>query len=255
MGWYWAIPLGLLIGAALGAIGGGGAILTVPALIYLFGQDAGAATTGALIIVGLTSLVGLFPHQRRGNVRWREGITFAVLGIAGAALGSLASVRVPDDVLTFAFSLLVLVVAVVMLRKLRSGRRGDGGSERRPWAVVAAAATAVGLITGFFGVGGGFAIVPALVLVLGFQMSAAVGTSLLVIALNAVTSLTTRAAVGLGDLDWPLLLGFSVFAAAGSLLGAQLNKKLDPKVLQIAFVALLVSVGLFMAATSLPNLI
>ncbi|AQP43926.1 sulfite exporter TauE/SafE family protein [Tessaracoccus flavus] len=252
MAWPWAIPLGLLIGAVLGAIGGGGAILTVPALIYIFGQGAGAATTGALIIVGLTSLVGVIPHQRDGNVRWREGLTFALLGIAGAAAGSIASVRVPDTVLTAAFSVLMLVVAAVMLRRLR-GTRPD--PQRKGWLAVIATATAVGLLTGFFGVGGGFAIVPALTLVLGFSMPAAVGTSLLVISINAATALGTRLLGGTGGLDWPLLLAFSVTAAAGSLLGARVGKRLGPRVLTISFVVLMIAVGLLMAAGSIPELL
>src|SRR5665647_1962920 len=175
-----AIPIGLLIGLTMGALGGGGSILTVPALVYLLNQNTQAATTGSLLIVGITALAGMAVHHGAGQVRVSQGVVFGVLGIAGSYVGSLLSVRVAPDVLLAAFSVLILVVAAMMFtRSRRSQDASDagGGSGRnevpiitlRPsftcaWSralKVLITATAVGLLTGFFGVGGGFAAVPA----------------------------------------------------------------------------------------------
>src|SRR5665811_984772 len=182
----------------------GGSILTVPALVYLLGQDTHAATTGSLLIVGVTALVGMAAHCRAGRVRVVQGLVFGVLGIAGASVGSQLSATVAPAALLAAFSVLMLVVAAMMVVRRRAQLRAaaagkvEAGSpdgpvlQLRPNFIcncprvlkVVAVASAVGLLTGFFGVGGGFVVVPALVLALGFSMPVAVGTSLLVIAIN-----------------------------------------------------------------------
>ncbi len=284
---WWIAPLGLAIGIILGALGGGGAILTVPILVYLLGQSPQAATAGSLIIVGLSAIVGMFPHHRAGRLRLEEGIIFGVLGVVGSVVGAALSSSVAPHVLMSAFAVLMLAVAVLMTRKRRQNqaqqRRADatpsspsgddtgdtGGTsdtERippirlRPWRIdaagatrVALAATGVGLLTGFFGVGGGFAVVPALVLVLGFSMPTAVGTSLLVIAINSATAFIARLGSGI-DLDWPLILTFSVFGAIGSLLGGKVAQKADPDKLNLAFTILLVVVATYVGIQNFPQL-
>ena len=251
----WVVPLGLLVGLALGSLGGGGSILTVPALVYLLGQSPAAATTGSLIIVGITSLVGAVPHARRGNVRLRQGAIFGVLGVVGSYVGATLASGVPDAALLSAFSGLMLVVAALMGRRLR---RAGAGVSAPPTSVqpvrVVLAATAVGLLTGFFGVGGGFAVVPALVLVLGLPMPVAVGTSLLVIAINSATALASRIGSGL-EVDWPTIGSFALFAAVGSVLGARWSARLPQRTLTLAFIAMMVVVGLYMAATNVPQLV
>ena len=223
-----AIPAGLLIGLALGALGGGGSILTVPALVYLLDQAPHAATTGSLLIVGTAALVGMVAHRRAGRVRIGPGLVFAGLGLAGSYVGSRLSTAVDPHVLLTAFAALMLAAAAA-LRQRGGARRYAAGAPPRPGSAdrlararahhraaladgpatagptcplpsvtprittrravtIVAAATAVGLLTGFFGVGGGFVIVPALVLVLGFDMPAAVGTSLLVIAVTSAAA-------------------------------------------------------------------
>lgn len=269
-----AIPIGLLIGLTLGALGGGGSILTVPALVYLLGQDTHAATTGSLLIVGITALAGMAAHHRAGRVRVAQGVVFGVLGIAGSYVGSLLSVRVEPDVLLAAFSLLMLAVAVMMFARSRRGQTGlpdaDRGSGQdevpiitlRPSFACACpralkvliTASAVGLLTGFFGVGGGFAAVPALVLVLGFTMPVAVGTSLLVIAINSASALVSRVGQGV-HLDWPLIGVFTLAAIVGSLFGGRLSARVRPDRLTAAFTVLLVVVGLYTAARSFPQLV
>ena len=217
-----AIPLGLLVGLALGALGGGGSILTVPALVYGLDQDPHVATTSSLVIVGTTSLVALVPHARGGRVRVGQGLLFGALGTGGALAGSALAANVDPDVLLTAFAGLMTLVAVLMLRRSRVADAGSALASDLtlepmltlhpltcacPRVVrLVVTASAVGLLTGFFGVGGGFVLVPALVLALGFPMPVAVGTSLLVIAVNSATALAARVGpVAAIDLDWPLI--------------------------------------------------
>jgi len=263
------IPLGLVIGLALGALGGGGSILTVPALVYVLGQEPRTATTSSLLIVGVTSLIALFPHARAHRVRVGQGLMFGALGTGGSLIGSLMASRVAPQVLLSAFAGLMLVVATLMLR--RSFRRDVGPEAADPTsepiltlhpltcacprlAKVVVTATAVGLLTGFFGVGGGFVLVPALVLALSFPMPVAVGTSLLVIAVNSATALMARITTVGTDLDWPLIAAFTAAAVVGSLVGGRLTSRLHPTILTRAFAVLLVGVALYTAARALPTL-
>ncbi len=285
----WAIPAGLAIGVSLGALGGGGSILTVPALVYLLHQDAHAATTGSLIIVGLTAIAGAISHWRAGRVRAGAGTVFGLLGVAGSYAGSLASAAVNQHVLLAAFAVLMVIAAVAMLRRMTAPARrpvpsgedagppptAPAGPQRpasravavlaRPAAIVTAAAprwkryakvvaaaTAVGLLTGFFGVGGGFVIVPALVLALSFGMPTAVGTSLLVIAINSAASFGVRAAGGL-HLDWVLIAVFTGAAIAGTLAGKRIADRVSGRSLTIAFAVLLVALAGYVLARSLPT--
>lgn len=264
------LPIGLLIGLSLGALGGGGSILTVPALVYLLGQDPHQATTSSLLIVGTTSLLALVPHARRGNVRFGQGLAFGALGTAGSFAGSAAASHVRPTVLLTAFAGLMLVVAVLMFR--RSRRAASAGADavpenREPMLTmrpltcacprvlkVVVTATAVGLLTGFFGVGGGFALVPALVLALSFPMPVAVGTSLLVIAVNSATALAARATAAGSGVDWAVVGVFTAAAVAGSLFGGRLASRVHPRHLARAFVVLLVAVALYTAARNAPAL-
>jgi uncharacterized membrane protein YfcA len=265
-----ALPIGLLIGLSLGALGGGGSILTVPALVYLLGQDPRAATTGSLLIVGVTAVAGMAAHHRAGRVRVVQGLVFGVLGIAGAYVGSKLSATVAPAVLLAAFSVLMLVVAAMMVVRRRAAAGGevevsslDGPVlQLRPTFAcacpqvlkVVVTASAVGLLTGFFGVGGGFVVVPALVLALGFTMPVAVGTSLLVIAINSTSALVSRMGTGV-HLDWALIGVFTLAAIVGSVLGGRLATRVRPERLTAAFTALLVVVALYTAVRSLPQLV
>lgn len=296
-----AIPLGVLIGLALGALGGGGSILTVPALVFAAGQDPRSATTSSLLIVGITSLIALVPHARAGRVRVGQGLAFGALGVVGSFAGSALSARVPAPVLLTAFAALLLVVSFALLRRSWRGRAGararaatKGATDRaidtasdpeahaeadagpgptadqaadpmvtiRPLACacprlakVVITATLVGMLTGFFGVGGGFALVPALVLALGFPMPVAVGTSLLVIAVNSGTALMARIGTGTSHLDWALIGGFTAAAVAGSLIGGRVMASLEPRHLTRAFAVLLMLVAVYTAGRSVPLLV
>ena len=263
------VPVALLIGLSLGALGGGGSILTVPALVYLLGQDPRLATTSSLVIVGLTSLVALIPHARRGNVRFGQGLAFGALGTAGSFAGAAASGLVPPAVLLSAFAALMVLVAVLMLRRsFRRSRAAESAGMAagppmltlRPFTVdgprvakIVLTATGVGLLTGFFGVGGGFALVPALVLALSFEMPVAVGTSLLVIAVNSGTALAARASSGV-QIDWAVVATFTAVAIVGSLVGGRIAGRVSPQHLTRAFAVLLIAVAAYTAVRSIPAL-
>lgn len=254
-----AIAAGLLIGASLGALGGGGSILTVPALVYLLGLSPHRATTASLVVVGVAAIVGAVVHARGGRVRLKTGAMFGALGVAGSYAGSLVSAAVPANLLLAGFGLLMLAVATLMLLR-RHGRAQFGAGAAvstgaRRIVLVAAAATGVGLVTGFFGVGGGFVVVPALVLVLGFDMPTAAGTSLVVIAMNSAAALAARAGHGGLALDWRLIGVFGAAALAGALAGGGLAGRASPQRLSVAFSVLVMLVAGYTLTRSLPGLL
>lgn len=261
-----ASPLGFLIGVSLGALGGGGSILAVPVLVFVAGQEPGDATTTSLFVVGVASLLGAYGHWRSGRVRVGSGLVFGVVGIAGSLAGSALNRRLDGDVLLLAFAGLILVAAWRITAGCpsctRSGETNavnqpaEGAVQARPRALtprrvltIAAAGTFVGFLTGLFGVGGGFVIVPALALVLGFTMPEAVGTSLLVIAVNSAVALAARA--GVGPIDWGTTLLFTAAATGGVGVGQQIADRIEPATMQRAFAALLVAVAIYTGTKAL----
>lgn len=259
------IVIGLLVGAVMGALGGGGGIIAVPALVYLLGQPPTTATTTSLVIVGITGVVAVAQHARGGRVAWADGAAFGLMGSAGAWLGSRVAVGADPTLTMSLFAVLLALVAWVMWRRAGgSGRVGDGSPTpaREPWIswrplridpaqalLVLVVASGVGVLTGFFGVGGGFAIVPALTIVMRMPMAAAVGTSLLVITLNSLVGILGRLGTEL-DLDWALIGVFTAAAVLGSLVGERLGRRLDTVVLQRAFAVMLVLVAAYTAVST-----
>jgi uncharacterized membrane protein YfcA len=274
------LGLGLLMGVVVGGLGGGGGVLTVPALVYLLGQSAQAATTSSIIIVGITTAAGALPRLRGHGVDWRTGAALGVAGIPTAYLGTLLNHRVSQTVLLLAFAGLTLVAAAAMLLDARgkhepatddateppSVRPATSGSgtalASRPRvlgsefllsaATVMAVGGALGFLTGFLGVGGGFLVVPALVIVLRMPMALAVGTSLFVIVLNSVSSMVSRSG-GL-DLDWLVIALFTIAAVVGTVLGKRIADGLSGETLTRAFAVLLVAVGIVVGVQSLVSL-
>jgi uncharacterized protein len=243
-----ALIAGALVGLALGALGGGGSVLAVPALIYLLGFTPAAATTASLIIVTATSLTALYAHARTGNVRWKAGALFAAAGLLPAAAAGAAASRLPQPVLTAAFAAVAALAAVTMLRPSRAtaAPAADGAKP------VKAAGTGAGLgaLTGLLGVGGGFLAVPALVTVLAFEMQAAVGTSLLVISANSLASLAARGA-GTAGIDWTVIGPFTGAAILGAWDGKRLAAKVTGTLLQQTFAVVLLAVAAFMLIDAL----
>lgn len=272
-----AVPLGLLIGLSLGALGGGGSILAVPALVYGMSEAAHAATTTSLVAVGATAVVGMIGHWRAGRVRFRSGALFGLVGIGGSLLGSWLNRSVPNAILLLTFSVLILVAAWRMHSRhtetpchskqlAATGPKGihltvddrDSATpsaapdERRHpastvWRVVVAG-TVVGFLTGFFGVGGGFVIVPALVLALSYPMPVAVGTSLLVIAISSVEGLAVR--LPSETVDWKVCLPFTAAAIVGVVIGDLVAGRVPAARLNRWFVWLLVAVACYTAVRS-----
>lgn len=255
-----ASPLGLLIGISLGALGGGGSILAVPALVYAAGQAPKEATTTSLVLVTITAMIGMIPHARAGHVRFGSGLVFGLAGIGGSLLGSHWNEAADPDVLLLAFSGLMLVAAGAMLRKGREPAplRSVGAAaalmapshrlDPATLAKVLIAGSFVGVLTGFFGVGGGFVIVPALVLALRFEMPVAVGTSLLVITINSLVALSTR--LDAGSIEWGTVIPFTVASVIGVVIGNRLAVRRDARSLQTWFVGLLIVVALYTATRS-----
>lgn len=260
--WFAAIALGVLIGAVLGGLGGGGAILTVPALVFVLGQTAQEATAASLVIVGVTAAVGAVSYLAAQRVRWRTALAFSALGLPGTWLGSHLNHQVEESVLLLAFAALMAVAAIAMVAdqwRTSTGRRrsptrreaAESALTGRPqWAVVAAAALGVGMLTGFFGVGGGFVIVPALVLVLRLPMHQVVGTSLVVVSLNSATSLAARAETA--HFDWSVILPFTAAAMAATIGGKLVADRLPARQLTHGFAVLMILVAGYTAWQGAP---
>lgn len=259
-----ASPLGFLIGISLGALGGGGSILAVPALVFAAGQSPKHATTTSLVLVAITAIFGIVPHWKAGRVRFVPGVVFGLAGVGGSLIGSHWNKAINADVLLLAFSGLMFVAAGGMWRRLHkpmpratqsvgaavnpvvagSALHLDGATLLK----VVGAGTVVGLLTGFFGVGGGFVIVPALVLALGFSMPEAVGTSLLVITINSAVALTTR--LQPGAIEWGTVIPFTIASLVGVVVGSRLASTRESSSLQRWFVGLLVLVAAYTAVHS-----
>lgn len=265
-----AVVAGALIGLSLGALGGGGSILAVPVLVYVLGQSPVQATTGSLVVVGVTSLFGAAAAYRAGHVLLARGAGFGAVALGGAAVGARASTHVSEPVLLACFAALMLLVAVVMAARLVRQRDGAGPRETSsdpiirfrptfacqcPRALkVLVAATVVGLLTGFLGVGGGFLVVPALLLALALPMEYAAGTSLVVIAMTSAVALAVRAGTGAAP-DWWLVLLLTGASAAGAVAGARLAGRIDTRRLQVAFTVLVLAVAVYTAARAFPALL
>ncbi|MEV6331311.1 sulfite exporter TauE/SafE family protein [Streptomyces sp. NPDC051909] len=236
-----ALAAGAVVGLALGALGGGGSVLAVPALIYLLGFSPAAAATASLLIVLGTAATALYVHARDGQVRWRTGALFAAAGLVPAALGGLLSARLPDGLLTLGFAAVAGLAAVRMVRRAPA----EEPAVRRSGPAVAGAGAGLGAVTGVLGVGGGFLTVPALVQVVGLRMRPAVGTSLLVVAVNALVALLARAG-GSVPVDWAVVAPFTGAAVLAAWDGRRLASRIPADTLRRVFGAVLLLVAALM---------
>ena len=244
------VTLAVLVGLSLGLLGGGGSILVVPLLTYIGGLDPREAIATSLFVVGATSLISLVGHARKGNVRWRTGLLFGAAGMAGAFLGGLAGGYIPGTVLMNAFAVMMIATAAAMLRGRATSDR-QGSSRHHPLWRILLDGLVVGAATGLVGAGGGFLVVPALVLLAGLPMTAAVGTSLLVIAMKSFS--------GLGgyltsvSLDWPLVTAVTAAAVAGSFVGIRLTTVVPERALRKGFGVFVLLMGAFVLSQELPS--
>lgn len=273
-----ALAVGALIGLVVGALGAGGGILSVPALIYLLGVAPHEATSASLVIVLFTALTALAGRIGKNTICYQIALVFAALASVGTWLGSLANRAVSADLLMYAFALLLACVGLVMLRRAYpglfrvvpgvggAGLNNDGAAAADdsdgigltppmgevssigvvlgavPLWRVALVATITGALTGFFGVGGGFAIVPALTLVLHLPIKRAVSTSLLIMTITAVVALVARAQTSL-SVDLGVIGAFTVASMLGSVAGAPLTRKVSSQKLTASFAVLLIAVA------------
>nr|WP_281496740.1 sulfite exporter TauE/SafE family protein [Ornithinimicrobium sp. F0845] len=256
--------VGIVVGTVMGSLGGGGAIVAVPALVYLLDQSPLEATTTSLVVVGVTAVVGAAQYARQGLVNVTDAIAFGALSIVGAVVGARMALVVDGDLLMLLFAALLVVVAWLMWTRAGGQQAEEEVAhhwlqlrpfhlDRRRAVRVALVATGIGWLTGFFGVGGGFAIVPALVLLLGLPLRRAVGTSLLVLAMTSLVGLATRATAAV-HLDWPLIIAFTTAAVVASLLAGRFSARLRPERLSRGFAVFLVAVALYTLVNSIAAL-
>ena len=226
------VALAVVVGAALGLLGAGG-FLMVPLLAYVGGLDAKHAITTSLLVVGVASVVGVVAHARAGRVRWRTAVVFGVAGMAGAYAGGRLAHFIPGTILMIAFAAVMVGAAIAMLR----GRNNtDTAPQHRPLprrAMMILTAVAVGVISGLLGAGGGFLLVPALALLAGLEMPAAVGTSLAVVAMQSSAGLAGQLAHE--HIDWRLAVMVTAAAVIGAVIGGQLTAVFKPDALRKAF--------------------
>jgi uncharacterized membrane protein YfcA len=214
-----AMVLAAFVGLSLGALGSGGSIISIPILVYVAGIPAENAIGMSLVIVGTTSLLGALMHLRLGNVALRPSLLFAVTGMAGSYIGSAGTHLMSRRGLMLTFAGIMVVVGIRMWRATLTQQCGTFSAMR-----CLSVGFAVGLLTGFLGIGGGFLIVPALVLFAGLDSRVAAGTSLAVIALNSVTGVLGQ--LRFVHLNWTLLAGFLAFALGGMVVGTTLATRL-----------------------------
>jgi uncharacterized membrane protein YfcA len=242
---YLGYVAAIIMGIVLGAIGGGGSILTVPILVYLFGQDASSATGYSLLIVGLTASYGAVSYYRQGLIEIKAAVMFAIPSIIAVYLTrAFLMPAIPDVILTspfvlekntlimVSFAILMLLSAYMMLTRDNSQMKSSG-NKHNPLLIVLEGGL-VGMATGILGAGGGFLIIPALVLLMGMEMKKAVGASLLIISLKSLIGFTGDLQAGV-QLDWVLISKLVVFTLFGMWLATRVAHKIESKKLQKGF--------------------
>jgi hypothetical protein len=241
------LALSVLIGISLGLLGGGGSILTVPILTMAAGMETKAAIAASLFVVAVTSGAGVIAHARAGRVQWRVGIIFGLAGMVGAFAGGRLAAYIPGSVLMVMFALMMGATAIAMLRPRKVAAAPRVGE--LPTGKIIAEGIIVGVVTGLVGAGGGFLVVPALVLLGGISMEKAIGTSLVVISMKSFAGLAGH--LGHVDLDWPIVLAVTGTAIAGSFIGGGLAGKIPPAVLRRVFGIFIVVMAVVILAKEL----
>ncbi|MEA2144093.1 MAG: uncharacterized protein QOI64_2523 [Solirubrobacteraceae bacterium] len=246
-----AIPFGIAIGLVVGTIGGGGAILALPLLVYVLGEGVGPASTASLVVVAIAAAVGAGALAARGHVCWRIALTFTVPAAGGSLVGTVANTAVSAEALILAFVPVMLVAAGATWQRAAQGARDDAGRcPKVPARQVAVAGVAVGLLTGFFGVGGGFLIVPVLTLWLSFSFRRAVATSLVIITLTGCAALASHLALG-AAVDLPVTISLSLSTGVGALVGTVFAQRVPQAALGRAFAVVVALLALFLLVDTL----
>ena len=236
-----ALVLAVGIGVSLGLLGGGGSILTLPILVYVLGMEAKEAIATSLLVVGVTSAAAMVPHARAGRVNARIGLAFGASSMAGAFVGGRLAHFLPSGALLVSFAIMMLVTGLAMLRG-RAARAALVGS--RPWGRILVVGVAIGLLTGVIGAGGGFVIVPALVLLCGLSMPEAIATSLFVIALNSFSGFA--GSIAHVTLDFRVAALVTMASVVGSIGGAFAAGRVPEIMLRRGFAWLVLVMAAFM---------
>ena len=217
---------GGLVGFTLGLVGGGGSVMAVPLMVYVVGvKDPHMAIGTSAFAVAINAMAGLANHARAGNVVWRCGIAFAIAGVIGALAGSSLGKAIDGQRLLFLFALLMIVVAAVMFRSRRDAGIEGVSCHRENLPRVTGFGFATGCLSGFFGIGGGFLIVPALIAATSMPIYQAIGTSLVAVSAFGLTTAANYAASGL--VDWPLAGTFILGGLGGTVLGTVASRRLS----------------------------
>lgn len=257
-----AIVLSLVIGISLGLLGGGGSILTVPILRYVLGMEAHDAIAVSLLVVGVTSAAAVVPHARKGRVRWRTGIVFGLAGMLGAFGAGRVAHFIPASVLLGLFGVMMMVTAIAMMRGRKAAsdamapadavaRTSGVRTTELPIAKVLGEGLVVGAVTGLVGAGGGFLVVPALVLLGGLPMEVAVGTSLVVIAMKSLAGFAGY--LGHAEIDWEIAGLVAASAVGGSVIGSALAGRISPDRLRMGFAWFVVAMAFFILGQEVPR--
>jgi hypothetical protein len=245
------VALGFVVGIVLGLLGGGGSILAVPIFLYVFRVEPKPAIAMSLAVVGMSAFVGFLGHWRQGSVNLRIGLPFGAVAMLSAFLTARVSDRVPDVVQLTLFALFAFSAAIVMLldsfKPVKAGATPGGPPHFTP--VLAVEALAVGALTALIGAGGGFVIVPALVYLAGVPVKQAVGSSLLIITLNALSGFAGY--IGQETIDWSLVGVFTGVAAIGALLGTRLNRHVPQVRIKQGFALLILTLGSYLVLRQL----
>ena len=236
--------LAALVGLSLGLMGGGGSILTVPIFVYVLHYDPKLAIAMSLPVVGITSLVGAIGHWKNGNVNVKSALAFGVLAMCGAFAGARLARLLNGSLQLALLATVMLAAAITMFRSARAGAPTASAVEpprAMPVGLLVPVALTVGVLTGVVGIGGGFLVVPALVLMARVPMTQAVGTSLLVIAMNSASGFAGY--LGHVDVPWAFMLGFTAVAVGGILAGTYLVRYVSQRALKQSFAVFLLVMG------------
>lgn len=278
--------VGFAIGCIVGLLGAGGGIISVPVLVYLLRQNAYDAAAGSLLLVGLTSISAIFSQLKSKKIRWREGVIFGIIAIGGSIIGARLSLRISQTSLLLLFACLLGCMAILLgLKAIRSRKNQlflenklqkvklkdlkqekitvenansnnlvlpQEIAKKTSFGLILLAASCTGFLTGFFGVGGGFIVVPMLIFVLRFTMQEAAATSLIVMAISAASGLIARIGTNV-TWDWSVLIPFVAASMLGGVLGANISKHFRADILTALFSLLLAGISAFLLIMNLPN--
>jgi uncharacterized membrane protein YfcA len=245
------LALGFGIGLSLGLLGGGGSLLTVPALVYLVGQTPQAAVTTSLAIVGTNSMVGAMFHSFQGRLDWKMAFAFSSAGMFVSYLSANISKQILPELLLVIFALLMIGIGWMLL--FGRAKEDDTAYVAKPLCLVIASGAGVGLLTGILGVGGGFLVVPTLVILIGLPVQMAIGTSLIIIAMNSIAGFLGH--MRTGSMDWMITLIFASAGLVGTFMGMRLYSRLSSSKLQKALAVFVIALAVFLLVDNFPKLV